>query len=60
MKKRPLSWYVVSVITALVVLNLVVWYLGGQTRLEEVARYSLGFLLGMLAMYIAVHLYAWK
>ena len=59
-KRRPLWLYVVSVIVALAIVNYMSWSLGGATRLLTVALVSLGFFLGMLAMYIAVHLYRWK
>jgi len=60
MKKRSLGVYVVGVIVALVIVNSVVWYMGRMEELHDVELISVGFLLGMLAMYIAVHLYRWK
>lgn len=60
MKKRPLNVYVMGVIIALIVINYVAWITGGETKLHMAELVSLGFLLGMLAMYIAVHIYRWK
>jgi len=60
MKKYPLSLYVVSVIIVLVLFNCIVLYVGGGAKQKSVELGSFGFLLGMLAMYIAVHLYRWK
>ena len=60
MKKYPLWLYVVGVIIALVLVNYISWFLGGKAKLQTVEVFSGGFLLGMLAMYIAVHLYRWK
>ena len=59
-KRRPLWIYVIGVIVALAIVNYISWLIGGSTRLQEVEWVSMGFLLGMLAMYIAVHLYKWK
>ena len=56
-KKRPLSLYVTGVIVVLIIVNYIHWFL---TRDLSVVIFSAGFLVGMLAMYIAVHLYSWK
>lgn len=60
MKKRPLWFYVVAVVVVLVILNLIFWQVGGGVKLREVESVSAGILIGMLAMYIAVHFYTWK
>jgi hypothetical protein len=60
MQKRPLYVYVIAVAIVLVVVNYVAWLTGGDTKLHTSELVSTGFLLGMLAMYIAVHLYTWK
>ena len=60
MKKRPLSTYVIGVLIALVIVNYIAWLTGGVAKLQTSGLVSIGFLLGMLAMYIAVHLYRWK
>ena len=60
MKKFPLSLYVIGVIIALVLANCMAWSVGGETRLKSMELFSISFLLGMLAMYIAVHIYRWK
>jgi hypothetical protein len=60
MKKRPLWMYVVGVVVALLVVNYLAWLTGGADKLHTSVLVSFGFLLGMLAMYIAVNLYKWK
>ncbi len=60
MEKRPLWVYVIGVIIALVIVNYIAWLTGGATKFKTSELVSMGFLLGMLAMYIAVHLYRWK
>lgn len=60
MKKYPLGLYVVGVIVALAIINYIAWSVGGAARLKSFELLSAGFLLGMLAMYIAVHIYRWK
>jgi len=57
MKKYPLGLYVVGVIIVLVLINCIAWFVGGEVKLKSFELLSGGFLLGMLAMYIAVHLY---
>jgi len=59
MNKRPLWVYVTGVLIALVIINSVYAYLHGAFS-QNVTVFSLGFLVGMLAMYIAVHLYKEK
>ena len=60
MEKRPLSLYVVGVVMVLALANYLAWSMGGEAKLRGFELLSGGFLLGMLAMYIAVHLYKWK
>jgi len=60
MKKYPLYVYVIGVIIALVLINYIAWSVGGEIKLESFELLFSGFLLGMLAMYIAVHIYCWK
>ncbi|HEY5383228.1 MAG TPA: hypothetical protein VIJ88_01595 [Candidatus Paceibacterota bacterium] len=60
MEKRPLWVYVGGVVIALVVVSYIAWLTGGDAKLHTSELVSVGFLLGMLAMYIAVHLYRWK
>ncbi len=60
MKKYPLWIYVVGVVVVLAIVNYIVWLRGGTGEFEAVKILSLGFLLGMLAMYIAVHIYRYK
>ena len=60
MQKHPLSSYVIAMIIVLVAVNVIVWLVGGEMKAKSFTVFSAGFLLGMLAMYIAVHLYSWK
>ena len=57
MKRYPLSLYVTGVIIVLAIVNFIAWFMG---RGMSISIFSAGFLVGMLAMYIAVHLYRWK
>jgi hypothetical protein len=57
---RPLWHYVIAVLVVLAVLNGLMQYLGGAARARDVAIFSAGFLIGMLAMYIAVHVYSYR
>ncbi|HLW48623.1 MAG TPA: hypothetical protein VKW09_12755 [bacterium] len=59
-KRSPLWLYVVGVIVVLSIVNVIAWFTGGAAKLKATELFSAGFLLGMLAMYIAVHLYRWK
>ena len=52
--------YIIGVIIVLTIVNYIAWLTGGDTKLHTSELVSFGFLLGMLAMYIAVHLYTWK
>lgn len=58
--KRPLWVYVLGVVVVLGILNCVVWFVDPAATRYTSLIFSGGFLLGMFAMYIAVHLYRWK
>ncbi|EDY18438.1 hypothetical protein CfE428DRAFT_4222 [Chthoniobacter flavus Ellin428] len=60
MKQRRLSVYVTAVMVVLVIANCLAWLVGGAARFRAMGIYSSGFLIGMLAMYIAMHLYKWQ
>ena len=55
--KLPLAVYVIGVIVAWAIVLCVAWFVGGQADVRTFGFVCAGFLLGMLAMYIAVHLY---
>ena len=56
-KCLPLFVYVIGVAVVWVVILGVAWFIGGPARFNTFALVCLGFALGMLAMYIAVHVY---
>lgn len=60
MEKQTLGTYVIAVIIVLIIVNFIFWKVGGVVRLKAMEAHSLSFLIGMLAMYIAVHFYSWK
>jgi hypothetical protein len=57
MKRSPLWLYVTLVAVILVIVNWVAWHTGGAPRFAKVEDFSIGFVLGMLALYIAMHVY---
>lgn len=60
MKKYPLYIFVIGVCVVLLLIDYIAWRIGGAAKLGSFESLSGGFLLGMLAMYVAVHLYRWK
>jgi hypothetical protein len=60
MQKTPLYVYVLGVAVVWAIILGIMWFLGDVARFRTFALVCLGFALGMLAMYIAVHLYTWK
>jgi hypothetical protein len=58
--KKPLYVYVIAVAVVWAILLSVAWSLGSGRFHTYAAPVCAGFFLGMLAMYIAVHLYKWK
>jgi len=56
-KRLPIIVYVIGVTVVWAVLLAVMWFLGDIARFQTFALVCLGFALGMLAMYIAVHVY---
>jgi len=56
-KRFPLIVYVIVVAVVWAVLLAVMWFLGDIARFQTFALVCLGFALGMIAMYIAVHVY---
>ena len=60
MNKIPLSIYVAGVLIVLAAVNLIARSIYRGTEAKSIAIFSAGFLLGMLAMYIAVRFYKHK
>jgi peptidoglycan/LPS O-acetylase OafA/YrhL len=56
-KRFPLIVYVIGVAVVWAVILSVMWFSGDIARFQTFALVCLGFALGMLAMYIAVHVY---
>ncbi|TSA45859.1 hypothetical protein D4R52_01685 [bacterium] len=57
--KKPLYVYVIAVAVVWVVILGVFWFLNDMIRFQTFGLVCIGFALGMLAMYIAVHIYRW-
>ena len=60
MKKRSLWVYVIGVIIVLIICNWITFMVGGSNKVLKVEIFSAGYVVGMLSMYIAVHLYRWE
>ena len=58
--KLPLIVYVKGVVIVLAVIIAIAWLAGGSARAAVLGHFAIAFLLGMLAMYIAVHIYKYK
>ena len=58
--KRPLWQFGISVVIALAIVNLIAWRIDSEAVLRASELVSIGFLLGMFAMYVAMHLYRRK
>ena len=56
-KRTPLVVYLMGVAVVWAVVLGLAWFIGGSERLNLVAMVFFGFAVGMLAMYIAVHVY---
>jgi len=60
MNKRPLYVYIIGVAVVWAAILAASWFGIIWTPFSSVVAVCAGFFLGMLAMYIAVHLYRWK
>ncbi len=60
MNKRPLYVYVIGVAVVWAIILTLSWFGVIWKPFNEVVTVCAGFALGLLAMYIAVHLYRWK
>jgi len=58
--KLPLTRYVIGVLIVWTIILCLAWFLAGEEHFKTMTLLCTGFLLGMLAMYIAVHLYKWR
>jgi hypothetical protein len=57
--KKPLWQYVIAVVVVWAGILAGMW-MWSPARFHDFALIGGGFMLGMLAMYIAVHVYRWK
>jgi hypothetical protein len=55
--ERTLTNYVVAVVIVLAIVTGIRWLAGGYPAAEKMIVFSAGFPFGMIAMYIAMHLY---
>jgi hypothetical protein len=60
MQKRPLYVYVIGAALVWAIILILSWFGVIWRPFHEVVSVCGGFWIGMLAMYIAVHLYRWK
>jgi putative flippase GtrA len=56
--RHTLTSYVVAVIIIMAILIGVFWLIGGYDKAQKLLTFFIGFICGMIAMYIAVHVYA--
>lgn len=56
---KPLTNYIIAVTVVWAVILLVTWFLDGGARFKTFALICSGFAIGMLAMFIAMHVYKW-
>jgi len=59
-EKAPLYVYVIAVAIVWAVILVVLRFMGNMARFHTFSLVCSGFALGMLAMYIAMHLYRWR
>jgi peptidoglycan/LPS O-acetylase OafA/YrhL len=60
MNRAPLNRYVIGVVIVLAIAVCMAWFIGGSARAWKVSHFAAAFLLGMLAMYVAMHVYKHK
>jgi hypothetical protein len=56
---KPLSQYIIAVTVVWAIILCATWFMDGGARFKTFALICSGFAIGMLAMYIAMHIYAW-
>ena len=55
--QRTLTTYVIAVVIVMAILIGIRWLIGGSQAAEKMLIFSAGFLFGMIAIYIAMHIY---
>ncbi len=58
MNRPSLQGYVIAVVLVMLIVVGVIWLLRGAQTARTTIVFFVGFLVGMLAMYIAVHVYS--
>jgi len=56
---KPLMGYVIAVIVVWILILIITRFVAGPDRFKTMLVFAGGFMMGMLAMYIAVHIYKW-
>lgn len=54
--QNTLTGYVIGVVVALSVVLCIAWFTGGAQRFKAVGAFAIGFLAGMLSMYIKLRI----
>jgi hypothetical protein len=57
---KPLIGYVIAVIVVWILILIITRFVASTDRFKIVLVFACGFMIGMLAMYIAVHIYKWR
>ena len=55
--QRTLTTYVIAVVIVMAVVVLIRWLVAGHEGAQKMLIFFAGFLFGMIAMYIATHVY---
>jgi hypothetical protein len=59
-KKRSIKVYIIGVAIALAIVISVAWFTQSREHFKIITVFCCGYGLGMLAMWIAVHVYRWN
>ena len=57
---KPLIGYVIAVIVVWLLILIITRFVASPNRFKITLAFAGGFMIGMLAMYMAVHIYKWK
>ena len=59
LRMRTITSYGIAVIVIFAVLNAIAWAMGWPGRVRLLPVFSAGFVLGMIAMYVAARIYGY-